>query len=119
MQRVSELLRAHAAVVEVPPTEWLVSKFPQEYWYLNTGEMFQYLWVARTDTWAALLEEWDTGELGSAVPRGADRFPLMALNAINNWAIVRGSGRQRELIGCACSHMCCRHVTASTTLFNR
>ena len=116
MQRVSELLRAHAAVVEVPPTEWLVSKFPQEVWQFNTGELFQYIWVAHTEAWAALLEEWDTGELGSAVPRGADWFPLMALYAINDWAIVRGSERQRELIGCACSHMCCRHVSVPANL---
>ena len=101
MQRVSELLRAHAAVVEVPSTEWLVSKFPEEYWHVNTAEVFQWYWVARSEAWAALLDEWDTGELGSAVPRGSDVFPLMALNAINDWAIVRGSERQRELIGCA------------------
>eukprot|EP01052_Picozoa_sp_SAG31_P046785 SAG31_NODE_9086_length_1337_cov_1.575121_1_plen_124_part_00 len=101
MRRVSELLHSHAAVVELPPTEWLASKFPQEYWHLNTADVFQHCWVSRAQAWGALLAEWDAGELGTAVPRGADWFPFRGLDAINDWAIMRGSELQRELIGCA------------------
>eukprot|EP01052_Picozoa_sp_SAG31_P014446 SAG31_NODE_897_length_11148_cov_15.102815_14_plen_172_part_00 len=113
MQRVSELLHAHAAVVELPPTTWLVSKFPHEHWHLNTAEVFQHFWVSRNRLWVALLAEWDVGELGRAMPRGADWFPVGGLSAINLWSIARGSERQSELIGCvartqhARTHDCC------------
>eukprot|EP01052_Picozoa_sp_SAG31_P031319 SAG31_NODE_3306_length_4437_cov_46.404564_7_plen_171_part_00 len=109
MQRVCELLHAHAAVVELPPTTWLVSKFPHEHWNFNTAQVFQRFWVARNRLWVALLAEWDAGELGVAVPRGVDWLPLSGLDAINEWSIARGSERQSELIGCvACiRHDCC------------
>eukprot|EP01052_Picozoa_sp_SAG31_P045448 SAG31_NODE_8298_length_1478_cov_2.292966_2_plen_336_part_00 len=100
MQRVSELLHAHVAVMELPPTEWLVSKFPQERWSMKTAEIFQFYWVGRTEAWGALVEEWDTGELGHALPRGVDSFPLTGLREIVLWSIARGSERQRALIGC-------------------
>eukprot|EP01052_Picozoa_sp_SAG31_P043196 SAG31_NODE_7118_length_1784_cov_1.503858_1_plen_117_part_00 len=106
MERVSELLHSHAAVAELPPTEWLISKFPREYWHVNTAEMFQHCWISRTHAWRSLLAEWDAGELGTAVPRGVDWFPFVGLSSINDWAILRGNERQWELIGCATLVVC-------------
>ena len=45
------------------------------------------------------MAKWDLGQLDTMMPSGGALFPLGGLTIINNWALARGEGRQRELIG--------------------
>eukprot|EP01052_Picozoa_sp_SAG31_P037248 SAG31_NODE_4781_length_2958_cov_1.822665_4_plen_356_part_00 len=100
MREVARLFRAHAALMELPPTEWLKTKFPTETWGLLPSSLYVFTWQVRTQMWEALLAEWDAGRLDTSMPGKDVGFPLGGLTAINNWALARGEGRQRELIGC-------------------
>eukprot|EP01052_Picozoa_sp_SAG31_P005860 SAG31_NODE_264_length_18835_cov_7.543553_11_plen_82_part_00 len=55
--------------------------------------------MAYTRSFEEVIAEWDTGELGTALPRGHSRLPWGGLGALNNWSIKRGETRQRELVG--------------------
>eukprot|EP01052_Picozoa_sp_SAG31_P041046 SAG31_NODE_6113_length_2165_cov_8.036302_2_plen_189_part_00 len=99
MQQVRKLLESHAAVVELPPAQWLEAKFPHEYWKLVTAEMFCHFWIARASSWQAVIREWDSSDFGTVVPRGNDWFPFGGLHGVIDWATNRSQSRQRELIG--------------------
>eukprot|EP01052_Picozoa_sp_SAG31_P033127 SAG31_NODE_3706_length_3971_cov_7.584969_3_plen_279_part_00 len=148
LQRVSGLLEAHSAVVEVPPTEWcdllfavglwkfglwslfarvpfdvffgsgaaqqlkpdvllrlllrrLKARYPTagRMWNLLSPSSFQEAWVGYTRSFEEVIAEWDSGELGTVLPRGHSRLPWDGLRALNDWSIKRGETRQRELVG--------------------
>ena len=61
--------------------------------------MFQEAWVGYTRSFEEVIAEWDTGELGTVLPRGHSRLPWYGLRALNDWSIKRGEDRQRELVG--------------------
>eukprot|EP01052_Picozoa_sp_SAG31_P024105 SAG31_NODE_2027_length_6639_cov_10.777676_8_plen_353_part_00 len=100
MREVARLLRAHSALMELPPTQWLKTKFPAETWGLFPASVYLYEWLFRTQQWEALVSAWDAGHLDTIMPAVGVHFPLGGLTSINNWALARGEGRQRELIGC-------------------
>ena len=52
-----------------------------------------------TRSFEEVIAEWDTGELGTVLPRGHTRYPYGGLQALNDWSIKRGETRQRELVG--------------------
>ena len=52
-----------------------------------------------TRSFEEVIAEWDTGELGTVLPRGHSRLPYSGLRALNDWSIKRGETRQRELVG--------------------
>eukprot|EP01052_Picozoa_sp_SAG31_P032266 SAG31_NODE_3520_length_4165_cov_1.856370_2_plen_289_part_00 len=99
MRHISELLKAHVAVVQLPPTAWLTEKFPVELWRLNTARLFYDFWVSRTSAWEELLAEWESGVLDALVPRGNNWFPLRGLRAVNDWSIAKAEMVQLDLIG--------------------
>ena len=52
-----------------------------------------------TRSFEEVIAEWDTGELGTVLPRGHSRLPYSGIRALNEWSIKRGEARQRELVG--------------------
>ena len=52
-------------------------------------------WWGRTRAWEALVAEWEGGDVSVVSPPGA-HLPLAGMKAINEYAIVRGQGLQRE-----------------------
>eukprot|EP01052_Picozoa_sp_SAG31_P025734 SAG31_NODE_2276_length_6028_cov_44.362287_2_plen_464_part_00 len=100
MREAARLMRSHAALMELPPTEWLKSRFPAEPWGIAPPSIYLFVWFTRMQMWEALLVEWERGEFGAVLPSEIVSFTLGGLTAINNWAITRGEGHQRELIGC-------------------
>eukprot|EP01052_Picozoa_sp_SAG31_P000550 SAG31_NODE_16_length_36206_cov_27.355728_19_plen_504_part_00 len=99
MQEVAQLLRAHAALMQLPPTTWLKSTFPIEHWSVVNPDIYRVYWLIRTSKWLALTKQWDAGDMSSMLPSRCCCFPLGGLTAINSWAIAHGEGQQRELIG--------------------
>ena len=77
----------------------LQARYPREIWNLNAPSTFQESWVAYTRSFGEVIAEWDTGELGTVLPRGHSRLPYSGLRALNDWSIKRGEARQRELVG--------------------
>ena len=77
----------------------LQARYPREAWNLLPPSCFQDAWVAYTRSFEEVIAEWDTGELGTVLPRGHSRLPWAGLRALNDWSIKRGEARQRELVG--------------------
>eukprot|EP01052_Picozoa_sp_SAG31_P009123 SAG31_NODE_474_length_15176_cov_7.362340_1_plen_281_part_10 len=98
LRKITGLLDAHAAVVDLPPTEWMKSKFPEENWVSNTASIYQHFFIAHLHAWEAVLRAWDIGRFD--IPEiGPAHFPFSGLAAINEWSMLRAEARQRELIG--------------------
>eukprot|EP01052_Picozoa_sp_SAG31_P046738 SAG31_NODE_9058_length_1341_cov_7.323671_1_plen_233_part_10 len=97
--RVTNLLEQHAAVVDLPPLEFLKTKFPQDNWHIQPTNQYQLYWVARTRQWQALLTEWDAGHIEVMYPPNA-LYPHSGLHGTIEWAITSGQERQNLLIGC-------------------
>eukprot|EP01052_Picozoa_sp_SAG31_P024806 SAG31_NODE_2135_length_6364_cov_4.367438_3_plen_154_part_00 len=77
----------------------LKARYPREIWHLMSPSAFQEAWVSYTRSFEEVIAEWDTGELGTVLPRGHSRLALGGLRALNDWSIKRGETRQRELVG--------------------
>lgn len=75
MRRVAELLFAHAAVVDVPPTEWLRERFPDEPWHSIPPSMYRYIWVGWRRVWEVVVASWREGDLSLVRPRGSSLYP--------------------------------------------
>eukprot|EP01052_Picozoa_sp_SAG31_P011026 SAG31_NODE_615_length_13521_cov_43.196916_3_plen_91_part_00 len=85
--------------MQLPPTDWLYSKYPEMGWDIISPTFFLIVWKIRTQQWEAVVQEWDQGDFGSVLPSKAAYFPLGGLTSINAWAISRGEEQQRVLIG--------------------
>eukprot|EP01052_Picozoa_sp_SAG31_P022730 SAG31_NODE_1823_length_7191_cov_9.623519_4_plen_320_part_00 len=100
MRRVAELLSAHAAVVDTPPTDWLRDRFPDEAWHALPPSLYRYAWLARRKAWEAVLASWREGDMGLTQPRGATMYPFGKRTTISGpRAIVHDMCR---LIGVCC-----------------
>jgi hypothetical protein len=100
MQRVAQILETHAAVMDLPPREWMHQKFPGGgFLSSNHPSHYIYNWVGCTEAWVALLEDWDAGEFGAVHLRSGAHFPFAGVCATNDWSVARGEEWQRELVG--------------------
>ena len=77
----------------------LQARYPREGWHLLPPSSFQEAFVGYTRSFEEVIAEWDTGELGTVLPRGHSRLPWSGFQALNDWSIKRGEARQRELVG--------------------
>ena len=95
---VAQRLKPDVVVVVLLPRR-LQARYPRESWHFMPPSSYQEAWVAYTRSFEEVIAEWDTGELGTVLPRGHSRLAFGGLRALNDWSIKRGEARQRELVG--------------------
>ena len=96
---MAELLKAHAAVIEWPPKEWLTEQFPKTNWAGGAGlDMFGQQWTAYSLSWNRVLAAWDEAE-NYTVLRPAIPMPFGGMRRAIAWSRARGEAKQQELIG--------------------
>ena len=78
VRRVAEVLSAHAAVVDAPPSPWLQERFPTEAWHNLPPTLYRYVWLARRYAWEAILATWRSGDMSAVLPVGYANYPYGA-----------------------------------------
>eukprot|EP01052_Picozoa_sp_SAG31_P025538 SAG31_NODE_2242_length_6109_cov_18.408819_8_plen_248_part_00 len=100
LDRITSILHANFAAIELPPLEWLVENFP------GHGSVNNIV----TDTiaykigWDSVLAQWDAqGKLDALFPPH-HMMPYLAMRKLLTWSRERGESKQEQLIGMSASH---------------
>ena len=94
---VAELLKAHAAVIEWPPMEWLAEQFPETLWSTRPNSSFGEQWAGYVVSWDRVMAEWEAEKFTALHPAGS--MPFGGLVHTIDWSRKRGEAKQQELIG--------------------
>ena len=97
LDRIKDLMHAHFAAIEAPPSAWLVETFPAHHSRNSPNNIVDsvvcYAWA-----WDGVLAEWDAGRLDVLFP-SSYMMPYLAMLKLNIWSKERGETKQHELIG--------------------
>ena len=97
LDRIKDILHAHFAAIEAPPSEWLVETFPGHSSRITRNGIVDNA-VGYARAWDGVLAEWDAGRFDVLYP-ACHMMPWLALLKLNSWSKERGETKQHELIG--------------------
>eukprot|EP01052_Picozoa_sp_SAG31_P037830 SAG31_NODE_4950_length_2840_cov_2.352061_3_plen_515_part_00 len=98
MQSIADIIRTHGAIIDLPPKDWQMQKFPNDVAFMPVSVMLS-VWEACVKGFEVLIEQWDDGDHAEHLPVGFPIVPLGGLNATLLWSQQRGREKQKELIG--------------------
>lgn len=97
LDRIKDILQAHFAAIEAPPSEWLIETFPGHGKTDSPNNIVDSA-IAYARAWDRVLADWDKGRLDVLFPP-AHTMPFQALMKYIQWSRDRGEAKQQELIG--------------------
>ena len=97
--QISQILKEHSVICELPNKEFLATTFPDDMWYVLPTDAYLIAWRNAASEWQLLTNQWDEGDFANYMPRGVGGFlPVFGLRATMEWSRDQGKAKQLELI---------------------
>eukprot|EP01052_Picozoa_sp_SAG31_P020329 SAG31_NODE_1523_length_8012_cov_39.769240_4_plen_261_part_00 len=97
LERVTGIVHAHYAAIEVPPLEWLLETFPGQS-TTTSPNIFMDGTIAYGRAWDRIFVQWDAGKFDNLFPPN-HMIPWCGLFKFITWSKERGTSKQNDLIG--------------------